>query len=272
MEKLALTFKAASEVALARTFINVGDLTAVESTFGKAIQIYDELLSKLDETNVKDFPYFSEAYATQIEASVMFMRCDFEALDFNSIDRRIEFTQKNLDKLNRFIDKVPQTPIKSVMEITLILFDVLKIYSRVGRNTIVDRLPLKKSEMKELLSADKKLFEARQKANNAGDRGKGYLYTINQLKRLNDNLFVIGKVQKKDFGRMNGLIVLCALVVQVLVVHLTIKPAGNSATLFFLGEIIISLIAGYGYGALKFRPLLNLYADAMKKKAESEKQ
>ena len=92
------------------------------------------------------------------------------------------------------------------------------------------------------------------------------------MKRLNDSFFIIGKVKKNDFGRMSGPIVLCALVLQITIVHLTIKPAGNAAILFFLGEIIVSLIVGYGYEALKFKPLLNLYADTIKRKTDNEKQ
>jgi hypothetical protein len=67
---------------------------------------------------------------------------------------------------------------------------------------------------------------------------------------------------------MSGPIALCALVLQITIVHLTIKPAGYAAILFFLGEIIVSLIVGYGYEALKFKPLLNLYADTIKRKTK----
>lgn len=271
LEKLLLSFKAAAEVAVARTFMNVGDLIGVESTFGKIIQIHNELLSKLNETNAEDFPFFNEVYGTQIEFSISFMRFDLEVLDFNALDRRIEFTKDNLVKLSRFIDKVPKSPIKTAIEIIQILYDIFEIYSRIGRNIIVERLPLKESEMKELLSADKKIFEARQKANNAGDRGKLFLYTINQLKRLNESFFVIGKVQKKDFGRISGLISLGALVLQIMIVHLTIKPTGNAAILFFFGELIVSLIVGFGYEALKFKPLLNLYAETIKRKTDKNK-
>ncbi|MBU0769345.1 MAG: hypothetical protein KJ687_09670 [Proteobacteria bacterium] len=271
LEKILLSFKAAAEVAVARTFMNIGDLAAVESTVGKINQIHDELLSKLKETDAEDFPFFNEVYGTQIELSILFMRLDLEVLDFNALDRRIELTKENLVKLRKYNDKVPNSPIKTVMEIIQLLYDIFEIYSRVGRNIIVERLPLKESEMNELLSADNKIFEARQKANNAGDRGKLCLYTINQLKRLNESYFVIGKVQKKDFGRMSGLIALGAFVLQIIIVHLTIKPIGINAILFFLGEIILSLIAGYGYEALKFKPLLNLYADTIKRKTDKEK-
>lgn len=267
LEKTLLSFKAASEAAIARTYINIGDLDAVESIFGEVIQIHDELLSKLDEKNDKDFPFFNEVFGTRIEFSLLFMRIDLEALDFDSLNRRIEFTKENLNKLEKFIDKVPDSPIKTATEIIQILFHVFESYSRIGKNIIQERLPLKESEIKELLTADKNIFEAQQKANKAGDRGKMFLYTINQLKRLNDNYFVIGKVEKRDFGRMSGIIALTALVLQLFIIHLTIKPSGNIALLFFFGEIIVSLIAGYGYEAIKFKPLLNLYTYTIKNKS-----
>jgi hypothetical protein len=82
--------------------------------------------------------------------------------------------------------------------------------------------------------------------------------------------FKIGKVQKNDFGRMSGLIALSALILQVIIFHLTIRPTGNAAISFFLGEIVVSLIAGYGYEALKFKPLLKIYSDSISKKSDDK--
>jgi hypothetical protein len=189
MKKVLLTFKAAAEVAVARPHMNIGDMPEVEATFGKVIQIHDELLSILDEKNIEDFPLFNEVFGTRIEISIVFMRFDLEALDFDSLINRVEFTKQNLEKLRNFIEKTPESPIKIALEIVQALYVIFEIYSRIGKNIIIERLPLKKTEMEELLIADKKLFEARQKANNAGDRGKIFLYTINQLKRLNDSFF-----------------------------------------------------------------------------------
>ena len=276
MEKLLLSFKAAAEMAVAKTYLNIGDMPSVESTFGKILQIHEEFLSKLDETKHEDFPFFQEIFGTQVELSLIFMRLDLEVLDFDSLAKRIEFTKENFNKLGSFIEKSSKSitntnPIKKVLEITQLLYEIFEIYSRIGKSVIMERVPLTKCQIKELLIADNKIFEAHQKANNAGDRGKLYLYTINQLKRLNYSLFVIGKVQKNDFGMKSGLIALCALIVQIVIVHLTIKPTGNAAITFFLGEIIVSIIAGYGYGALKFIPLLNLYSDTIKRKTVIEK-
>lgn len=99
MEKNLLCFKAAAEIAVARTHMNIGDMSKVEATFGNVIQIHEELLSKLDEKNVEDFPLFNEVYGTRIEFSLLFMRFDLEVLDFDSLIKRVEFTKYNLGKL-----------------------------------------------------------------------------------------------------------------------------------------------------------------------------
>lgn len=260
-DKFLLSNRIAAEIAVARSHMNIGDIPLVESCFGNIIQHQEKLLSKLDETNKEDIPLFNEIFGTRLEFSLIFMRLELEVLDFDALVKRIKFTQKNIELLNGFITKAPQNPIKEVLEIFKILYEIFEIYSRIGKNIILERLPLTKTEINELLSVEKKTFEARQKANNAGDRGKPLLYTINQLEKINNSFFKIGKAHKTDFGRLSGLITLCSLVT----LHLTIRPNGDGAIIYFLGEIIVSLIVGFGYGAIKFKSLLGIYSDKITK-------
>ena len=89
-----------------------------------------------------------------------------------------------------------------------------------------------------------------------------------QLDRLQEKFWEIGKVKKKDFGKFGGIISFVVLVIQILIVHFTAHPTGTVALLFFLGEIIISLIVGFGFEAIKFKPLLSLYSEALKAKKQ----
>lgn len=200
------------------------------------------------------------------------MRCDLDVLDFDSIDCRLESTKKYHNELLSILPTLSQNPIKSVLEIDFTLYGIFEIFSTIGRRIIIERMPLTKKEIEELSHADKKLFEVRQKASDAGERGKGYLYTINQLSRLHERFLAIGKIQKKDFGRMSGVVSLFAFVIQVLLVHFTIHPTEDIVLPIILGEIIIALIAGYGYEAIRFKPLLGLYSDAIKSKIDKAQQ
>ncbi|MGM8850776.1 hypothetical protein ACS8E6_09735 [Salinicola halophyticus] len=196
LERMLLSFKAAAELAVTKTHMHVGNMTEVESAFGKVVQIHDELLSKLDESKIEDMPYFSEVFGTRVEFSLLFMRLDLEALDFEALEKRVNLIKEDLEKLSKFLAKSSQSPIKSTLEIIQTLHLIFEIYSRAGKTIFINRHPLKEAEIEELLVADRKIFEAHQKANNAGDRGKMFLYTINQLKRVNDNLLTAGKVKK----------------------------------------------------------------------------
>lgn len=187
LEKLLISCRVGAEIALAKAAINIGDVSEAESIYGRVNRIHQELLSKLDETNPKDFPSFNEIYATQVEFSLLRMRIDLEVLDFDSLDRHIEASQLSRSNMNKFIDRIPENPIKDATEIIRFLFDVIEIYSRVGRRIILDRHPLSESGARELIEADKMLFEAAQKARLAEDRGRMFLYAINQLKRLGES-------------------------------------------------------------------------------------
>ncbi len=267
-EKLALSFKAASRVALARTFMNSGNLSEAESCFGSVTSIYDDLLGRLNETNKEDIPLIAEVFGSRIEGSILFMSLDISVLDFDSMNLRLESTKDSYDRLKEILPKVAESPIKSAFEILCILYTVFETITPIGRRIIIERMPLTKVEFEELSAIDSKLFQARQIANTAGERGRVFLFSINQLSRLHERFLPIGKVRKKDFGRLSGLISLMALIVQVLLVHFTIRPTGNTALVFFLGEIIIALIVGYGYEAIKFKPLVGLYSEALKSRID----
>lgn len=269
-EKLALSFKAAAQIALARTFLNAGNLSEAEACFGIVNNVYNELFKLLNESDENDISSLAEVFPSRIEFSLLFMSFDLAALDFESIKLRLDSTKDNYHKLIKILPKVPENPIKSALEIICILYTVYEILCSIGRRIIIERKPLTKTEIVELTDIDRKLFEARQIANDSGERGKLFLFSINQLSRLQERFLEIGKVRKNDFGRLSGFLTLGALMVQVFLVHITIHPIGNTALLFYLGEIIIALIVGYGYEAIKFKPLIELYSEALKAKIDKK--
>ena len=265
LEKFLLSFEAAAEVAVAKTFINTGDIARAEISFGKVYERHKALLSKLQKDDPKDLLGFVEVYATRLENSLLLMRVDIEALDFESLEQRVEFSKSDSLELNSFLCQSPDSQVKDAAEILIILFGVFEIFSRVGKKVASEREPLDEFGIRELMSIDGNLFEAKQKANNAGERGAMFLYTINQLWRLKKNFLNMGKVQKRDFGRLSGLIALVALIIQMIVANMTINPDGYLAIFVFFGGLVVSLIAGFGFEALRFKPLIVLYSEAVGK-------
>ncbi len=86
---------------------------------------------------------------------------------------------------------------------------------------------------------------------------------------LQQNLLQIGKTATQDFGRFNGVVSLSAFISLYLLAHFTLRPARYQGAPSFVGALILSLIVGFGYGALRFRPLLKLFADAMRERPET---
>ncbi len=267
-DKAALSMKAASYVALARTYLNTGDLDKVESLVGNVNQIHSSLLSRLDDGRKEDILFLSEVFAIKVEMAMLFSYLDLGVLDFDAIERRLKSVEPYFAKLESLISKAPEGPIRYVMELDCILYSVLKEISLIGKKVIVERSHLEQEGIKELRTIDDKLFKVRQIAHDAGDRGRGYFYTINQLSRLQERLLVLGKVTKRDFGQFSGIISLFAFLVLLITVQLTIRPSGIQSLPYFLGELIVALIVGFGYGALKFKPLLTLFADAISSKKD----
>ncbi|WP_319523231.1 hypothetical protein [uncultured Desulfosarcina sp.] len=212
----------------------------------------------------------AEIFASQLESAIVFMGFDLAVLDFDSLKLRLESATFQFSELTVILHKMPQSPIKSAMEIILILYGIYEVLSTIGRRIIKERKPLTKTQIEKLTHIDQELFKARQIANNAGKRGRVFLFTITQLSKIRTQFLEVGKVRKNDFGRLSGFLSLGALVIQVFVVHSTIHPTGSNALLFFLGEIIISLIVGFGYEAIKFKPLIEVYSEALKAKTEND--
>lgn len=267
-EKLALSFKAAAQIAVARTFFNSGNISEAEACIGIVNNIHADLIEFLDESSAEDIPFLAEIFGSRLEFCIVLMTFDLATLDFDSLQLRLDSEKSSYNELMRILPNVPQTPIKSAFEIICKLYSVYSVFSSIGKRIILERKPLTKIEIVELTQIVQKLFEARHIANCAGERGRVFLFTINELDKLQERFLGIGKVGKNDFGRLSGFLALGALVVQVVVVHFTIHPTGGSALLFFLGEIIISLIVGFGYEAIKFKPLIGLYSEAVKAKKE----
>lgn len=261
LEKELLRCRATGELALARIQINLGDLTEAEQVMGRVYAAHRELLSRLDRNNPNDHGYFLEVHATPIEFSLLLMRIDLEALDFDALDRRLSFVREHMAEFQESVSRVEEGMVRAVTEIMQILHDVFSIFARVGRRALIDRQPLAEGDLRALGLVAKSLFSAEKKAHAAGERGRMYLYSINQLKRLQRNLLDVGKVQSTDFGRLSGVISLVALIILVVVIHLTVRPTGSAAIMFFIGELILALIVGFGFEALRFRPLLSLYAE-----------
>ena len=268
----SFSYKAASLIALGRSYLNAAQINLAEETFSKAKQCHDELLTILDPNTSEHAMAFAEVYGTRLEFSFLFiMLVDLPTLDISTWKKRLESSKKDMEKLNKYVVKVPKGPIQILMSQYPIIFSVLETFQRSLEISTIKRRPFKKNEIEDLVKTEAKLFNARRLVLGCGERNRGILIQIDQLKALQRNLLQLGNASTKDFGRFNGFVSLFSMIFLLVILSLTIKIEGFYGVLYFLGSLILSLIVGFGYGALKFQPLIKIFTEAMQKESSEEK-
>lgn len=267
---VSFSFKTASLMALARCHLNAADIPSAEKVFGDLRNVHDELLKHLDPSEDEHTLSFAEVYGTRLELTFLFIvMMDIPSLDLDMWQKRLEISRSDRDDLEKLIDKIPKGAIQIMLSQYPVIFSVLENLQNSLELAILKRRPFNKKEVKALVDVDTELFNSKQLIQKCGERGKGLLFQIDQLRRLQQNILQIGKAATKDFGRFSGLVSLASLILSIVVVHFTVKPTGYLGVLYYFGALILSLIVGFGYGALRFQPLLKIFADAMQKKPEN---
>ncbi len=264
IKKLSLSGSAASNMAMAKSSMNAGDLSNAELWLSKARADHDELLSLLDVNDPSDLDGFAEIYGSRVEVSLLHALMDLQAFDFRSMQRRLDSSAADVKELAVFVKRMPPGQLRGACDVILILHSVMNRIQTLGTEILIKRSPASKTMLQDFEAIGSELFEARKTAQNSGDRGRVFLFVINVLTRVQQNILSSAKVRRQDFGKYAGVVSFLSLIILVVVVHLTVKPSGTMALVYFLGELIIALIVGFGYGALKFQPLLKLYSSVAK--------
>lgn len=265
-KNLAYSMRAASLVALARAHLNAANIKPAEEAFSRAREVHDELLRNLDPENPAHVLAFSEVYGTRIELMFAFaVMLDLPTLDLSMMRSRIEAARNDALRLEELVDRIPTGPISNLFSAYPILFRAFDVICKSLEIVTTNRRPFRKHEAQALATIDQELFRARQLVEKSAGRGRGLLHIIDQLGKLQKNLLPFGKAATQDFGRFSGIVSLVSLLILIVALHLTIQPTGWEAIVYFVGCVIVSLIVGFGFGALRFQPLLKLFANAMHK-------
>ncbi|SDU66857.1 hypothetical protein [Desulfobacula phenolica] len=263
---IALSYKAASLIALSRASLNASDIASAENIMGKAKDVHDELLKNLDPDIDKHAIGFAEVYGTRCEIAFQFIAMiDLPSLDLIEWHNRLQHSRKDVELLKNYLSDIQEGPIQRLMSLYPSLYTIFdQLHHSVEIITLKKR-PFRKEEVETLVNIDKELFKTRQIILKCGDRGKGLIFIIDQLVRLQKNLLKHGASVTRDFGKFSGIVSFVSMIILIFVLHITVGFSGYTGVLYFFGVIIISLIAGFGFGALRFRPLLKIFSEALNK-------
>jgi hypothetical protein len=270
LENIAVKAKALSYLAIARAFVILGDLGQARQWFAKADQEHSRFLELLQNEANADPLHFAAVYCTRLELALLMFRVDLEGLDLESAERFLRDSVHDQANLERHLQNAPDTLNSRVMRAVAAVMKAAHKLLPVAGKVIANRRVLARADVADLKTVDDLLFEARELAIEGGQLGAGYLYMITQLQRFRLNLLKVGSVTTADFGRLGGPVTAGTLVVLVTTIHLTFAPSGILALGFFFGSLVVSLVAGFGYGALRFKPLLELIRKEIRR-AEGDK-
>ncbi|MCX5919220.1 MAG: hypothetical protein NTX30_21410 [Deltaproteobacteria bacterium] len=263
-ENIAIASKAAAFVALGRAEMNSGNIPSAESYFGKAYDQYEQLLRLLNPQKDKDAIGFVEVYASRIEVAIAFAFLDLQSLDLDDMDERLKSVNEDVINLQRFLPRIDEGPIKKVAGSIIIIHSILNDLHILALDLILSRSSINRDRIERFGRMAQDLFKAKDVAEKAGERGKGILCMIGQLSKLRRNLLVAGKIRIEDFGRFGGIIAAIVFVLILIVCHFLIGLSGIAVISYIPWVFLVSLIAGYGYSAIRFIPLLKLYGKARK--------
>jgi len=263
-KKFALSTQAGAAIAIARTNLNIGNLEEAQKWMANAESTYDELLKLLDTDNPEDYGAFVEAFGLPVEVSIVWASIDLHALDVESSMNRLKSVNSKLKNLKLYTDKLTDGSTKNVSTSVIIIYENLYNLIEVVNDLFEENKELSKENLQTIKNVIYNLTNAKEIALKAGERGHGTASLINQLIRYSKNLISTNSVGKKEINKFAGLIAFLSFIIILLLVNYVFQPEQVLGLGYFFGSLLLSLIIGYGFGALKFMPLINTYKETLK--------
>lgn len=263
IKRFALSAEAASCIALSRIYMSSGNIDEVKRWQSEAEFVYEEYKEILNDDEPDDIPAFIEIYSYQIEIACFWIYMDLQVVDFENVNRVINSSQNNYLKLKTLIES---QDIKNVDKISIALMNVYECFieiSQIYEDIVYKQKRINKIAILNLKSTTSKLYETKELLLKCGLRGQGLIWFVKQMESLTNNLMKINYSFKKDFGLHSGLITGLSFIIISLFMKIFLNV--TDFTLAHFGCIfLLSLIIGFGIGAIKFVPLIKIYNDTLK--------
>jgi hypothetical protein len=249
-----------SFLALARASLNAGDQSGAETWAGKADDQYQRLKQLVALQDPKDAFLVIQIHNQRLEFATTFALIDFGVLDFEMAKRRIDSVSSDRTELERVLQALTQDPLRYQLEAVLALHVACSGIVTLGRSLILGQR-ITRDDLTALEELEQCLFLGYEAARKAGESSIGLRRAISRLDRMKNGLMRVAQsTTKEQRGRQGGRVSFACFVVLVLLGYLTGWTAGWFGAWFVLASLIMSLIAGFGFSSLRFRPFLQLLA------------
>ncbi len=257
---LAIYRRAIVYIAEGRAAMSSYDIDLAESKLGQALNQIEKFEESIDVNDPDYHMNMAEIYDFRVGFQTIFASYNLSLLNLDNAEARLNLVQPYISPMEELLTKIKSGSIKYLYEVDLLFYRTVCDLHTIYKHMIVERSPLNEDLIDKFTVVRDNLEKARELAIKAGTRGKMLVRSIESLQILRNNLFASAKPHRGEFGRFSGLISLISIIALLIIIHLTIQPAGVNATVIFLGAMIVSLVVGFGYGAIRFSSLLSIYS------------
>jgi len=184
---------------------------------------------------------------------------DFNLYDFDSIIAKKGLAEDAIqarellsrgDLQNELIRNTVNTS-NALVDLLMAIHELAQLMNNIFQSTL-------KLETSALISVKQRIATASDSAAKSGSQAVIFVRACNLLSDRVKNIERLAKPTKKDFGTLSGLVASATFLPLFLIVSWsnTTFSTGLNATTLITSCIILALIAGFGFGALRFKSLV----------------
>ena len=261
-----LASKVAAYIAMSRTCIAASDIIGSVRYYGECERTLIELEKECDIDDEDDIDIFVLIYGTPIEISSALSLLHLQTLDTTTAKERISQINEKLDLLKSIIPRMQPTSTKDMAESIVLIGQSLKIVIEKSEKIFYQNTKnINQDDITDLASQIPVFSRVEYLSKRAGERGSGYLFIAEQTKAFCKNLLNFHKINREYISQYSGIISFLSFITLMLIVEIFINPSESYGLLYFFGALILALIVGFGFAAVKFIPLLRLYKELLSK-------
>ncbi len=271
--ELALTKTSIENAILTSTaqhYFAKGDYLNAERVYGQLHVNFTETIKVLEQSDIDNPIAFSEIFGTILEFNLTLTHQDICTLKFSDGSIRLKSSKENVEKFRKYIKEIQDTPFKSICISMSLLYDVAVIICDASVHLIDNKKEPTENLLGSLRELPRMIFEAREAGIKAGQRGERLTNFVTSVQRYSDSLLKLAKPRKESPLHVGSVIFLSVFLLLFVPTVLILKPTDPFMTFYTVSYFTVALISGFGYGALRFLPLIRQYQKLLASAKERE--
>jgi hypothetical protein len=184
-------------------------------------------------------------------------------LQFEECKQHLTTCADSVKEIQSYLPHLQDGPPRRIVAAMLLVYDALQRTVAIAEKSLQKSTPFNPADLTALADSRRDLFLARQHAIRAGEQGQGLITTIDQINAYSFTLSTLRAPRFEQWLPVSGAASFFTFLLLIVVVRYVIEPPGLLWFAYFLGCLLVALITGFGYGALRFVPLLAKYKEVL---------